>query len=187
MRANPAAGGGGVIVSERDGVGIARIAARSGQAARISEILRAQWGVEPPDGPRRASLGGIGVAGIGPGVWLATSDDGGNGFAESLRPLLADCAAVSDQSDAYVILSLSGPKVRETLAKLMPIDIHARAFEAGHLAQTVCGYVNVILWRLADAAQGPVFEIWVGRSLAVSVHQAICESAAEFGFVRQKA
>ena len=53
------------------------------------------------------------------------------------------------------------------------------------VAQTVCGYVNVTLWRLEDTARSdPVFEIWAGRSLAVSLHQAICHGAAEFGFVR---
>lgn len=179
--------GGGVTVTERDGLGIARIAARSGQAAEVSDVLRAQLGIEPPDGPRRASLGEVAIAGIGPGAWLATREGGGNGFAQSLQPLLGDCASVCDQSDAYAILRLAGPRVRETLAKLIPIDIHPRGLEAGELAQTLCGYMNVILWRLADTAQGPLFEIWVGRSLAVSLHQAISHSAAEFGFVRQNA
>lgn len=180
--------GGGVIATERDGLGIARIAARSGQAAKVSELLRAQFGVEPPNGPSRASRGDVGMAGIGPAAWLATRDGAGNAFAHSLRSLLGDCAAVADQSDAYAILRLAGPKVRETLAKLTPIDLHPRSFRVGGVAQTVCGYLNVTLWRLEDTPRrDPAFEIWAGRSLAVSLHQAISHSAAEFGFVRQTA
>ncbi len=180
--------GRGVIATELDGRGIARIAARNGQAARVSQLLRAQLGVEPPNGPSRASRGDVGIGGMGPGIWLATRDDAGNAFAQSLRSLLGDCAAVSDQSDAYVILRLAGPRVRETLAKLIPIDVHPRSFQAGDVAQTVCGYLNVTLWRLEDSAEGdPAFEIWAGRSLAVSLHQAVSHSAAEFGFVRQTA
>ena len=178
--------GRGVIATERDGFGIARIAAHRAQAAKVSELFRADFGVEPPNAPRRASRGDVGIAGIGPGVWLATRDGAGNAFADSLRSLLGDCAAVSDQSDAYAILRLTGPKVRETLAKLIPIDIHPRSFQEGDIAQTLCGYVNVTLWRLEDTAQsGTAFEIWAGRSLAVSLHQAISHGAAEFGFVRE--
>jgi len=178
--------GGGVIATERDGLGIARIAARRAQGPRVSELLRAQFGLEPPNVPRRANRGDVAVAGIGPGTWLATRDNAGNAFAESLRSLLGDGASVSDQSDAYVILRLTGPRLRETLAKLIPIDIHARSFQVNDLAQTVCGYLNVTLWRVEDTPEGePAFEIWAGRSLAVDLHQAISHSAAEFGFVRQ--
>lgn len=178
--------GGGVIATERNGLAIARIAARRGQGARLAELFRARFGVEPPSGPRRASRGDVAIAGVGPESWLATRDGAGNAFAESLRSLLGDCASVCDQSDAYVILRLTGPKVRAMLAKLIPVDTHPRAFRAGDVAQTICGYVNVTLWRLEDTAQrDPAFEIWAGRSLAVSLHQAIAHGAAEFGFVRQ--
>jgi methylglutamate dehydrogenase subunit D len=178
--------GGGVLAAEHCGLGIARIVARRGQGASLAALFRGRFGVEPPNGPRRASHGEVAIAGVGPQTWLATRDGAGNGFADSLRPLLGDCAAVADQSDAYAILRLTGPRVRAALAKLIPIDIHPRSFHVNSVAQTLCGYVNVTLWRLEDAAQGdPVFEIWVGRSLAVSLHQAISHGAAEFGFVRQ--
>lgn len=178
--------GGGVIATERHGLGIARIAARRGQSPRLMELFRASFGLELPSRPRRANLGDVGIAGVGPEAWVATRDGAGNAFAESLRRLLGDCASVSDQSDASVILRLAGPKVRDVLAKLVPIDIHPRGFHVNDVAQTVCGYVNVTLWRLEDTARSdPAFEIWAGRSLAVSLHQAICHGAAEFGFVRE--
>jgi methylglutamate dehydrogenase subunit D len=178
--------GSGVLATERDGLGIARIVARRGQDARLAELLRVSFGVEPPSGPRRASRGDVGIAGIGPQTWLATRDGAGNDFAESLRRLLADCASVSDQSDAHAILRLTGRRVRDALAKLTPLDIHPRRFQVNDVAQTICGYVNVMLLRLDDSAQSdPVFEIWVGRSFAISLHQAISHGAAEFGFVRQ--
>lgn len=177
--------GGGVTATERLGLGIARIAARSAQAGKVAELLRAQLGLELPNGPSCTSRGDVRIAGIGPASWLATREDAGNGFAQSLRSSLGDCASVSDQSDAYGILRLAGPKVRETLAKLVPIDIHPRSFQTGAVAQTVCGYLNVMLWRLEDTPQrDPAFEVWVGRSLAVNLHQAISHGAAEFGFTR---
>jgi methylglutamate dehydrogenase subunit D len=180
-----AGSGGGVLATERDGLGIARIVARKGQGVRLAELLRASFGVELPHGPTRVSHGDVGIAGIAPQTWLATRDGAGNGFAQSLRQSLVDCASVSDQSDAHAILRLTGPSVRAALAKLTPIDIHPRSFPVNSVAQTLCGYVNVTLWRLEDSQGDPVFEIWAGRSLAVSLHQAISHGAVEFGFVRQ--
>lgn len=177
-----------VIATERDGLGIARIVARRTQAARLAELVRAEFGLEPPNEARRVTRGDVAIAGIGPAAWLATRENAGNAFAESLRAVLGDSGSVSDQSDAYVILRLTGSRVRETLAKLIPIDIHPRSFRVNDVAQTVCGYVNVTLWRLEDTASSdPVFEIWAGRSLAVSLHEAVSHAAAEFGFVRQTA
>lgn len=180
--------GRGVVARECEGLAVARIASRLGQQATVAQALRASLGIKPPDGPRRASRGGIALAGIAPGTWLATCEGPGNGFAQSLQTLLKGCASIADLSDAYAMLRLTGPDVRAALAKLVPIDIHERIFGVNALAQTFCGYMSVILWRLEDSAQwGPTFEIWVGRSLGVSLHEALCEGAAEFGFVRETA
>jgi sarcosine oxidase subunit gamma len=178
--------GSGVIATERDGLGIARIEARRGRIAEVVQVLDAKLGVTPPNAPRCAWRDEVAIGGIGPNTWIAVHASAGNLFAQSLQPVLGHCASVTDQSDAYVILRLAGPRVRETLAKLVPIDVHPRAFPVSAVAQTVCGYVSVTLWRLEDGMQGdPMFEIWAGRSLAASLHQAICHGAAEFGFVRQ--
>jgi methylglutamate dehydrogenase subunit D len=178
--------GRGVIATERDGLGIARIAARRGQSANLVERFRARFGIEPPHASRRASGGDVAIAGVAPQTWLATCENAGNAFAASLPSLLGDCASVADQSDAYVILRLAGPKVRDSLAKSIPIDTHPRSFQVGDVAQTVCGYMSVMLWRLEDTPHGgATFEVWAGRSLAISLHRAISHGAAEFGFVRE--
>lgn len=183
MRADPTSG---VTATERDGLGIARIEPGRGRAAEVVELLRARFGIEPPNAPRCVSRGGVAIGGIGPDTWIAVHENAGNSFAESLQPLLGHCASVADQSDAYVIFRLAGPKVRATLAKLVPLDVHPRSFQVSDIAQTVCGYVGVMVWRQEDSEQGdPTFEIWVGRSLSVSLREAICHGAAEFGLVRQ--
>jgi len=183
MRPDPASG---VIATEREGLGIACIEPGRGRTAEVAEILRTNFGIAPPNAPRCVSRGDVTIGGIAPNAWIAVHTSAGNSFAESLRPLLGDRAAVADQSDAYSILRLTGPKVRETLAKLVPIDVHPRNFQVNDVAQTVCGYMSVTLWRLEDSMRGePTFEIWVGRSLAGSLQEVIRHSAAGLGFVRQ--
>lgn len=183
MRADPTSG---VIATERDGRGIARIEARRGQTAEVVELLRATLGVAPPSGPQCVSGGDVSIAGVGPNTWIAVHENAGNSFAQSLQRPMAHCASVADLSDAYVVFRLAGSEARATLARLVPIDVHPRAFQAGDMAQTLCGYVAVTLWRLQDGAQGnPEFEIWGGRSFAASLHEAIFHSAAGLDQMRQ--
>ncbi|HEX5461941.1 MAG TPA: sarcosine oxidase subunit gamma family protein [Steroidobacteraceae bacterium] len=178
--------GSGVVATERDGLGIARIETRGGQTAAVVELLRGKLGIVPPNASRYVRCGDVAIGGLGPNTWIAVHESAGYSFAESLQALIGHGASVVDQSDAYAVLRLAGPKVRETLAKLVPIDVHPRTFHAGAIAQTVCGYLGVMLWRLEDGAQGdPAFEIWGGRSFAASLHEAIRHSAAEFGYARQ--
>ena len=92
-------------------------------------------------------------------------------------------AAVTDQSDGYAVLRLTGPRLRDTLAKLIPIDVHPRAFKIGDVAATVAFHVGATFWRLDDGPDGaPVIEVAVFRSLAGSFWHALSDSAAEFGF-----
>jgi methylglutamate dehydrogenase subunit D len=172
----------GVVADERDGLGIANILVRQGQAAALRQRCHERWAIELPQGPQRAAAGGLSIAGTGPEAWLAIQEGGGNAFAASLKQTLAGLASVTDQSDGYAVLRLSGPQVRPTLAKLVPIDVHPRAFAIRDVAVTVAAHIGTLLWRLADGADGSaVFEVAVFRSMAGSFWHALNVSAAEFG------
>jgi sarcosine oxidase subunit gamma len=109
---------------------------------------------------------------------------GGNEFAASLQEEIGSLAAVSDQSDGYAVLRLTGPMLRNALAKIVPIDLHSRAFKPGDVASTVASHMGVTLWRLPDGPDGStVVEIAVFRSLAGSFWHALSLSAAEFGLI----
>jgi sarcosine oxidase subunit gamma len=177
--------GGGITLRERDGLGIATILARKGKVTALIERLQALHGLALPQGPRRVRVAGLSLAGTGPGAWLATHGTAGNSFAASLTETIGDLASVSDQSDGYAVLRLSGPRVREALCKLVPIDLHSRVFGVGDVAGTIAGHVNVTLWRLEDGTDAsPVFEIALYRSYAGSFWQLLGEAAGEFGLVR---
>ena len=80
-------------------------------------------------------------------------ENGGNEFASSLKPIITGrFAAISDQSDAYQVFRLMGPHLRAALCKLVPIDIHERAFKVGDVAETIAGHVGMLFWRLDDIA-----------------------------------
>jgi sarcosine oxidase subunit gamma len=168
LSARPSAGR-GVIVSDRDGLGFATVLVRKGKSAALAQRLRERFSIELPQGPHRASTGDLALVGIGPEAWLATYEQAGNTFAVSLAEAVGDLASISDQSDGYALLRLSGPRIRDTLCKLVPVDVHPCAFKIGDVATTVAAHIGATLWRLEDGDDGsPVFEIAVFRSLAAS-------------------
>ena len=174
--------GRGIIACDRDGWGLATVIVRRGQLEALAQRIRERFGIELPRGNFRKEAQHIAFAGLGPETWLATSETGGNEFSALLREEIGTLASISDQSDGYAVLRMTGTKVRDALAKLIPIDVHARAFRPGGVASTVASHIGITLWRLDDAADGtPVFEIAVFRSLADSFWHALAQSAAEFG------
>ena len=66
------------------------------------------------------------------------------------------------------------------MSKLLPIDIHDRAFKVDDVAETIAGHIGILFWRLDDTAGSPVFDIAVARSFSLSLRQALTLSAAEF-------
>jgi sarcosine oxidase subunit gamma len=181
------AAGRGVVVADRDGMGLATVLVRKGQLALLRQRVRERFGIELPHGPQRSARGAVAFAATGPAAWLATCEEHGNSFALSLKEAVGNAASVSDQSSGYAVLRLTGPRLRDALAKMMPLDLHERAFQTGAVASTIALHVGATLWRLADGADGsPVFEIAVFRSLAASFWHSLVASAAEFGFISEE-
>jgi sarcosine oxidase subunit gamma len=168
-----------VVVTDRDGLGLATVLARKGKTAALAERVRQRFAIDLPRGPKRVANGAVTFAGTGPEAWLATAERG-DGFTAALRDALGDLASVSDQSGGTAVLRLAGPRVRDALAKGVMIDLHPRAFAAGDVAVTAAAHVGFTLWRLADDPAGAVFEIAVARSLADSFWHWLAASAAEF-------
>ncbi|UQR61557.1 sarcosine oxidase subunit gamma [Bradyrhizobium sp. C-145] len=120
-----------------------------------------------------------GVAWAGADHWLLFARQQA-GFVDLLQ-LFSDHAAVSDQSHARAALRVSGPRVREVLAKGAMVDLHSSVFPVGATALTSFAHVHVQLWRTDDGPEGPIFEILVSRSMASSFWSWFTASAAEFG------
>jgi sarcosine oxidase subunit gamma len=168
-----------VTVSDRDGLGLATVLVRKAKKDALEQRMHEHFRIELPRGPHRTNASDLALVGTGPGAWLAIHEQAANVLATSLRQRIGDLALVVDQSDGYAVLRLSGPTVRDTLCKLVPVDVHARAFKIGDVATTIAAHIGATLWRLEDGDDGsPVFEIAVFRSLAASFWHLLSKSAA---------
>lgn len=174
------AGETGVTVLAHDALGIATLIAGEDGHAALDTAMHEHFGLTLPLAPMAVRNGSRQVVWTGPGQWLLIADSR-EGFRDDLAKL-AGLAAISDQSDARAVLSLSGPRIRDLLAKGVMLDLHPAAFAVDAAASTSIAYLGVTLWRSTDGPEGAVFEIMVARSMAGSFWSWLSASAAEFGY-----
>lgn len=96
---------------------------------------------------------------LGPMVWA------GRGLAFHLGegvPDLGGSAAVTDQTDGWAWVTLSGADAVAVLARLCPLDLRPAGFPVGTSARTMLQHLSVLMIR--DAADS--FRIAAYRSMA---------------------
>jgi methylglutamate dehydrogenase subunit D len=169
----------GVRIREiTDAEGIA-VVARKGRTADVAAVLSRHVGSSVLDSPKRTAGSGLAISGTGPGQWLAMAQSNGAGTPlVALRADLDGLAAVTDQADGRVILTVSGARARDALAKGIAVDLDPVAFKIGDLAQTSASHIGLQI-ALIDTA--PTFEIVSARSTAGSLWAWLTASAAEYG------
>lgn len=180
-----AGGAPGVIAHEITGIGLAHVAARNGQRAVLAEAARSAFSIELPNAPRRTGGNEIAFIWAGPNQWLvAMASPPTVGLDAVLAAALGRHAAIVEQSHARTLLRISGPRVRDALAKGLALDLHPRAFTPGHAAMTTVAHIAVHLWQLDDT---PTYEIAVPRSNTSSFWHWLEASAAEYGLQLERA
>jgi heterotetrameric sarcosine oxidase gamma subunit len=173
------AGATGVAIEEVTDLAFASIMCKREKHFALINAVHTAFGIVLPDGPRRVTRGHVTFAGTGPDQWSASADGADAvGFAARVRARIGPFAAVSDQSDARMILRVSGPRVREVLVKGVPVDLHPKAFKPGDIACTVVGYINTQIDRLDETT----WQLAAPRSMAGSFWSWLTASAAEFGY-----
>ena len=172
------AGTAGLLIEERTDLSFASVIARRGKRDQLASAVETAYGVALPKGPRRVTRGSVAFAGTGPDQWIASAEaPEAHNFAARVRGRIGLFAAVSDQTDARLVLRLSGPKVRDVLAKGVPLDLHPKVFKPGDVATTLVAYIGVQIDRIDET-----FQLTAPRSMAGSFWSWLSASAAEFGY-----
>ncbi len=169
----------GFVVEQRRELAIVSVIARIGKRAALSRRVLERFGIELPSGPKRSTDGGLAWAGIRGDCWIVTKEHADYGLCLSLSEGLTDLATVVEQSDGLEILRLAGPKIRDALSRMVPVDVHPRVFKVGDVATTIAAQIRVTLWRLDDLVDGAgAFEVVVPRSFMASFLRALSHAVA---------
>lgn len=142
---------GGVTLAEIDVGPITSIAVLAGGAKAVAKGLKT-IGLGMPEPNRFAEKKGARI------VWSGR---------EQAFLIGADCpplegAAVTDQSDGWTVLGLSGAGAVDVLARLVPLDLRLTACPVGTALRTQVNHMNAVVLRTGDYG----FEIMVFRSMA---------------------
>ena len=113
-----------------------------------------------PQGPGSATLPQGVAIWTAPGQWLLL-------HAPEAPPQVAE-AHRTGLTGARRILEVGGPRVREALATLLPIDLHPAAFGEDAAAATIAAHIPVLVWR-----NGEAFRIACYRSYGESLRAAL--------------
>lgn len=142
---------GGVTLAEMDPGPITSIAVYPGGAKVVAKGLKA-LGLAMPEPNRFSEKKGARIVWTGRDQAFLTG-----GEAPSLEG-----AAVTDQTDGWAVLTLSGAAAVDVLARWVPVDLRLAAFPVGRAYRTQLNHMNVVLLRTGDHS----FEIMVFRSMA---------------------
>lgn len=150
----------GLTLSEVTQAAITSVAPYAGQQAAASELLTSLCGMPMPAPNRSTGRDGARA------VWTGAGQAFVLGMAVDAS--LARHAALTDQTDAWVVFRLQGEGVEQVLARLTPLDLNPGVFKRGHAARSLLGHMNAVFLRAASDA----FEIMVFRSMArTAVHE----------------
>lgn len=163
---------GTVTLAENPGVALASLAIRAGQekpfraAAKkagipLPEAGHAEWGVT------------WGAIWTGPGQWMAEAPFASHeDIVAVLRPVFGETASVTEQTDGWARIEVTGPDLPALFERLTNFDLQAAA--PGAATRTAIEHVGCLL---ALRAPGHV-TLLAGRSSAGSLWHAL-ETAAQ--------
>ncbi|WP_018698910.1 sarcosine oxidase subunit gamma [Amorphus coralli] len=160
------------------------------QAGRDATAVEAVTGVAlPTTACTSATAGERSLLWLGPDEWMLVAPDGEAAALETdLRAALTGPhTQVVDVSDYYTVITLTGARGRDVLARLVTIDLHPRHFAKGRVVGTLAGAVNLLVWlRDESDAAGPVFDVIVRASMADHVWCLMAEAGRAFGCPAQE-
>jgi len=137
------------------------VAPFAGQGAAVSSALKAAIGLTLPEPGRRVTEGAVALQWFGRDLWLLSGAE---------PPKLP--AALTDQSDSWVTLDLTGPRGAEVMARLVPVDLREAAFPEGAAVRT-----DLHTMMVAVARTGPeTLRIMGFRSMAGTLVHALGEA-----------
>lgn len=145
---------GEVRALEQEAGQMTSIAPFRGQNAACSKALKAAHGMAFPAPGRSTGKTGARALWFGQRVALL--------MGPAPDAALARHAALTDQSDAWVVVRLEGAGAQDVLARLTPLDLRSGAFKQGHTARSELAHMAASLTKLGPNA----WQIMVFRAFA---------------------
>ena len=176
VRPGDPGGPSGVALSDRRFVGQINLrvrgAALAAAAAGLGYALPVEANTTAGDDLSRACW-------LGPDEWLILCEDEKRGdlLGRLASALAGHAHAATDITDSRAVLRLAGACARPVLAKGCPLDLSARAFGTGRVAQSLVGKAQAMILPI----EGGGYDLFVARSFAAYLWTWLLDAGAEYG------
>lgn len=144
----------GFVMSEVAGVVTLSLGAFKGCEKKLSTALKKLLGVSLPKPGQASVKGEVAVLSVAASQWFVRFPEAEADMAASIHEIMGELAAITDQSDSWVEVILSGPNVHQKMERLSPINLSSDAFPVGSIARTSIEHLGVIIMRPEDDADG---------------------------------
>lgn len=137
----------GLSVEERPDVAIVSIAVPHEGRPALEKAMFAAYGVSLPAAGKaiRSSDGRTRFFGMSADQVFALFDDPTADAVPVVAANLGDCGYFTMQSDNWVKLRVAGPRARERLARICPVDLHPSVFPQDGVARTVIEHLDTVI------------------------------------------
>ena len=155
----------GVVLGEAAHRTIINIRGDSSDAA-FTTAVKTITGVDLPVKANTVNeAGDTSILWLGPNEWWVVSlPDRADALVMGLRQAFqGQHTAVIDVSESRTVITISGPRARDVLARGISLDLHPRVFGPGQCAQTSLSKANVLLHQTDDK---PSYDIYVLKSFS---------------------
>jgi methylglutamate dehydrogenase subunit D len=169
----------GLSLAELTDFELVQVMARRGQWSVVEDACGSAFGAKAPARPHAVTAQGTTLIWSGPDQFLVLGPRG-NVVAKA-QAAFAGIASLSEQSDGRSLIRLSGPRVRDMLAKVCSLDLDPEVFPAGTAAATFIDHTSVNLWRGEDSGSEVVFHLLIFATFAESLWHTLLDSGAEYG------
>ncbi len=167
---------GSLLVEEITETALVTLAHARENRDAVSATLSSAIGAALPDiGHSSVADDGLTLLGLQQDqTWCVFTHPGGSAD-RALAARLGETSGLylTDQSDGWCVLSLTGDSVLAVLERLCSLDLHEGEFKVGHVARTAMEHTSVIMLRLGHSH----FQLMSPRSSAGSFAHAIDNAA----------
>ena len=161
----------GVALREVTGMAILSIATPLGNDEALAKAVKSAYGIARPEVGHSVASKADNTRFLGLAhdqMFLIFDDPGGDPHSE-VSEKFSDSAYLTDQSDSWAMIRISGPKARTSLERICLIDLHPSAFPEGRVARTLMEHLGVIMLHEAP----DTFLLMSARSYAGSFLHAV--------------
>jgi len=164
---------GGIALSEVTGLGLVAVAPSQGEERALEAALNAGYGLDWPATGQSVTGGDVRLLGMARDQAFLMFPHDGFGAVSAAHEKLGAAGWLTDQSDSWAMLRVSGADVRAALERICMLDLHPDAFGAGMVQRTTMDHLAVIILR----EEADTFLLMSPTSSAESFLDAVVTSA----------